>query len=151
MSDNEHIRDLAEQICEQLDDSEVPSQWAVDDYEVGPEYEPDDVAFNHVDSPAFVKYDDQKRRWDLLPWDALSEIVKVLEAGAIKYDDHNWARGCAWSRYWSATMRHVTAWWMGESTDQETGLSHLAHAGCCILFLLAFELRHAGTDDRGGS
>jgi len=143
MLDREHIRDLAEQIGEHVeDDSELPQQWAVEDY---------DNQDTHIDSPAFVKYDDQKRRYDLIPYDALEEIVKVLEAGAEKYSDNNWARGCVWSRYWSACMRHVTAWWRGESADPETGLSHLAHAGCCILFLLAFELRNAGTDDRGGS
>ena len=96
----------------------------------------------------FVKNDEGKRRWELIPVDALEEIIKVLEHGAVKYDDHNWSRGAAWSRYWSATMRHVTAWWWGESNDEETGLSHLAHAGCCIIFLLAYELRDLGDDDR---
>lgn len=99
----------------------------------------------------FIKHDsgDEKRRYDLLPYDALGEIIKALECGANKYSDNNWARGCAWSRYWAACMRHTTAWWMGESKDPETGLSHLAHAGCCILFLIAFELRDIGEDNRG--
>jgi hypothetical protein len=100
------------------------------------------------DTPPFVKYDGRKRRYDLLPFDALEEVIKVLEAGAEKYDDHNWTRGCAWSRYWSAAMRHLTAWWLGESADSETGLSHLAHAVCCLLFLIAFEKRNIGDDDR---
>ena len=99
----------------------------------------------------FVKHDSGKRRYDLIPYDALEEIVKVLEFGATKYDDNNWCRGAAWSRYWTATMRHVVAWWSGESNDKETGLSHLAHAGCCILFLLAYELRGLGADDRSSS
>ena len=99
----------------------------------------------------FIKHDSGKRRYDLLPYDALEEIIKVLEFGALKYEDNNWLRGCEWSRYWTACMRHITAWWMGESVDAETGLSHLAHAGCCILFLLGFELRDIGDDNRNSS
>ncbi len=39
-------------------------------------------------------------------------------------------------RYYEALIRHVTAWWCGESCDKDDGLHHLAHAGCCLLFLL---------------
>jgi len=67
--------------------------------------------------------------------------------------ERNWERGMAWSRPFSALMRHVWAWWRGQETDPETGYSHLAHAGCCVLFLLAYQLRRVGSDDRpiGGS
>jgi hypothetical protein len=47
-----------------------------------------------------------------------------------------------------ALMRHMTAWWEGESADPETGYSHLWHAGCCILFLITYELRGNGHNDR---
>jgi len=83
-----------------------------------------------------------------MPGDALEEIAKVLEFGAIKYSARNWELGMAWSRPFAALMRHMWAWWRGEDKDSETGLTHLAHAGCCILFLLSFELRRVGTDDR---
>jgi hypothetical protein len=36
-------------------------------------------------------------------------------------------------------MRHVTDWWDGEKNDKGSGLPHLAHAACDILFLLAME------------
>lgn len=39
-------------------------------------------------------------------------------------------------RYFAAAMRHLWAWWTGEERDAETGESHLAHAACCVLFLL---------------
>jgi hypothetical protein len=101
------------------------------------------------DNDDFVKHDNSdKRRYDLLPLDAIEEIIKALEFGASKYDDFNWLKGCEWSRYWSAAMRHLTAWWMGESKDQESGLSHLAHVGACLLFLLTFEIRDIGIDNR---
>ena len=44
------------------------------------------------------------------------------------------------TRYYDAAMRHLLAWFEGEKNDEETGLNHLAHAGCDILFLLWFDL-----------
>jgi hypothetical protein len=65
--------------------------------------------------------------------------------------DRNWEKGMAYSRLYAATMRHMTAWWEGETADPETGFSHLSHAGCCVLFLMAYELRGIGSDDRPGA
>jgi hypothetical protein len=97
------------------------------------------------------KFDTDKLPWHLLPPDAVEQIVAVLEFGAKKYGDRNWEEGMAWSRPFSALMRHMWAWWGGEHRDPETGLSHLAHAGCCILFLLAYERRNIGVDNRPGN
>jgi hypothetical protein len=94
------------------------------------------------------KFDGGKPAFDLLPDDALAEIQKVLEFGAKKYAMRNWEKGIAWRRVWNACCRHLWAWIRREPCDPETGLSHLAHAGCCILFLIAYELRAVGEDDR---
>ncbi len=94
------------------------------------------------------KYDSHKDPWHLLPTDAVRRIVAVLGFGAGKYGPRNWESGMAWSRCYAALLRHLTAWWEGEKADEETGMSHLWHAGCCILFLIAYELRGVGTDDR---
>jgi hypothetical protein len=84
-----------------------------------------------------VKYDQDKPRWSLLPLEAVEEIVKVLTKGAKKYSDNNWkVVDNRRERYYNAAMRHITAWFMGEQNDPEDGMNHLAHAGCCILFLL---------------
>lgn len=96
------------------------------------------------------KDDAGKAPWHLLPFDALSAIVAVLAFGALKYAPRNWEKGMDWDRPFSALLRHLTAWWEGEDRDPETGLSHLAHAGCCLLFLLAFEIRGIGRDTRPG-
>lgn len=84
------------------------------------------------------KDDDTKPRWDLVPYDAMQEVVTVLEHGAKKYGDENW-RNVAnpKRRYFAAALRHLTAWWMGEARDADTGASHLAHAVCCFMFLIA--------------
>ena len=68
--------------------------------------------------------------------------------GAKKYDDWNWARGFDWSRILDSLHRHIGAWQSGEDLDQETGISHLAHASCNIMFLQYFELFDIGKDDR---
>ena len=86
------------------------------------------------------KLDVDKDRWDLLPTRALREVVRVFTFGAKKYSDHGWKTvPGARERYYAALLRHVTAWFEGERIDSETGLPHLAHAGCCVLILLAFE------------
>lgn len=94
------------------------------------------------------KDDHGKDPWHLAPWDAFRAIVAVLRFGAAKYAPRNWENGMAWSRPFSAMQRHLTSWWEGEKADPETGMSHLWHAGCCAVFLIAFEMRGVGTDDR---
>ena len=89
-----------------------------------------------------------KLRFSLLPIVALREIVKVFEFGAKKYGDFNWRKGRDWSNYYDATHRHITAFWNSEDRDEESGLLHLAHAGCCIMILLSFQVLGIGKDDR---
>jgi hypothetical protein len=89
-----------------------------------------------------------KPRWDLVPFKAVDQIAQVLTFGAIKYKDNNWREGTRWGRCYAALQRHVTAWWEGEELDPETGLSHLAHAGCCLFFLMEFQRNGWGDDDR---
>lgn len=89
-------------------------------------------------SEATGRKDDQdKDRWDLLPWGPVRWVVKVLTVGAKKYADDNWQLvPNARRRYFAAALRHLTAWYEGEPNDPEDGLPHLAHAICCILFLM---------------
>jgi len=89
-----------------------------------------------------------KTRFDLVPFAAVDAIAEVLAYGADKYGAHNWCRGAAWSRYFAALCRHLFAWWRGEERDPESGFSHLAHAGCCLLFLLEYQRQGWGQDDR---
>lgn len=94
------------------------------------------------------KDDTGKAPYDLLAPEALDAIAQVLQFGAAKYAPRNWEKGMRWGRVFGAAMRHLWAWWRGEKTDIETGFSHLWHAGCCIMFLIAYEARGIGQDDR---
>lgn len=95
-----------------------------------------------------LKFDQDKLPLHLLSTEAMNQTAAVLAFGAQKYAEHNWRNGFAWSRPLSAAMRHITTFNAGEDTDPESGLSHLAHAACCIMFLLEFEKTHPHLDDR---
>jgi hypothetical protein len=88
-----------------------------------------------------LKFDEGKPRYDLVPYDAVEEVVNILTMGAKKYSDRNWEEGISAGRLFGAAMRHLTAWWRKSGPDEESGKSHLAHAACCVLMLLAQELR----------
>jgi hypothetical protein len=92
--------------------------------------------------PAGLKFDHGKPPWHLLAWDAIKLVVLVLAFGAKKYADRNWERGIAHSRTFAAAQRHMHAWYQErEDNDPETGLHHLAHAICELMFALAFDVR----------
>lgn len=88
-----------------------------------------------------MKFDGQKPRWSLFPTRVIQAIIGVLEYGAKKYAPENWRLVPeARKRYYDAAMRHTHDWWLGEDIDPESGHHHLAHALCCLVFLLALDL-----------
>ncbi len=84
--------------------------------------------------------DSGKTNWSLMPFEAVEEINKVLDFGAKKYAEWNWTNsgGMKHSRVINSCLRHLFAYLRGEDKDPESGLSHLAHAGCNILFLIYY-------------
>ena len=87
-----------------------------------------------------IKYDTDKRDFTLLPWDSVEQIVQVLEFGAQKYSRDNWRYvEDAKHRYTKAALRHMIAYTKGEIDDPESGMPHLAHLGCCLLFLMELD------------
>ncbi len=94
------------------------------------------------------KNDQNKPPIALMPPEAIVEIAKVFDFGVQKYDADNWRAGFKWRRLVSAVLRHTFAWLGGEDKDPESGLSHLAHAACGIMMLIAFEVTKSGEDDR---
>lgn len=95
------------------------------------------------------KHDAEKPRWDLLPLEPVAEVVDILTFGAKKYAPDGWKQVPEpRRRYYAAAMRHLTAWFLGEKLDKESGKSHLAHALCCLLFLLWFDLHEKKGDEK---
>ena len=95
------------------------------------------IAEGVIYEPLGRKTDTNKPRWSLLPAGVISQVIKVLEFGALKYQVDNWKHvPDARTRYYDAVMRHLEAWWLGEKNDMESGLPHLVHAACCVLFLM---------------
>jgi hypothetical protein len=91
------------------------------------------------------KDDQGKLQWSLLPVKPVEAVLRVLMFGAKKYAPGNWMRvDNAEERYFDAALRHLMAWRAGEQRDPESGQPHLAHAGCCILFMLWFEIHRCG-------
>lgn len=89
------------------------------------------------------KYDQDKPDYSLMPSHAEEEIVRVLTFGAKKYDRENWRKvPDAKNRYYAAARRHIEAWRRGEELDKETGVTHLAHAACCLLFLMELDIEN---------
>ena len=88
------------------------------------------------------KFDSGKLRYGLLPERALKEVVQVLTIGAKKYSAGNWRYvEDSKERYFDALQRHVWEWKIGEMIDDEYNTHHLAHAICCLMFLLDNEIK----------
>lgn len=95
---------------------------------------------NTTDKEAGIKYDSDKVMMNLVDYEHVEDIGKVLTYGATKYGAHTWKNlDNAKERYFAALMRHVIAWRKGEACDEESGLSHLAHAAANIMFLAHFD------------
>lgn len=95
-----------------------------------------------------VKHDQEKPDMSLLSSIAMVKIAQVMTYGKKKYSAHNWRGGLSYSRLLAAALRHLFAYLGGEDKDPETGLSHLAHCGCCLMMLLEQEVTKPELDDR---
>ena len=95
--------------------------------------------WTRIKTSDFVKADSGKLQWSLLPFEELKDVVRVLMLGAKKYTPDNWKKCDDVTRYKDALMRHVISYVSGDETDEESQLSHLAHAVCNCLFLMYFD------------
>lgn len=129
----------------------TPEQW--DAVKVGRLAHPSDAARTKSDRNVAYKepiappperslrYNNGKPDYSLLPLSTLTEVVRVLEYGAGKYERNNWLKPTNWEVSFGCLMRHMAAWQAGEDDDPESGRSHLAHAACNILQML-HQLEH---------
>lgn len=95
-----------------------------------------------------LKFDNQKPDLSLLPIEFLTEVANAMMHGEKKYGRYNFTNGMSWHRIIAASLRHIYAFASGEDLDPESGVSHLGHAGACILMLTVYFKRGLGEDTR---
>lgn len=87
----------------------------------------------------FIKHDTGKRRLSLIEPLFIQTLGDVITFGAEKYAPNNWRLCEDTSRYKDALLRHTYAYLAGERFDPETGIEHLAHCACNLMFLQYFD------------
>lgn len=87
-----------------------------------------------------IRYNEGKVRYDLIPPEFIREIAEVLTFGATKYSPDNWKgfNKQQQEEIKASLLRHIYTYLEGDEFDQESGLHHLAHAGCNLAFLAYF-------------
>lgn len=79
----------------------------------------------------------------------MAEIGVAMLEGAAKYGRHNYRIvGVQSSVYYDATMRHLMAWWEGEDTDPDSGMSHITKAITSLVVLRDAMIQGKLSDDR---
>lgn len=68
------------------------------------------------------------------PLAGLDRAIAIMEHGALKYGLNNWQAMADWDRYESAGDRHLGQYLAGQKLDKDSGLEHLAHWQCNVLF-----------------
>ena len=93
------------------------------------------------DNDQTIKTDAGKVRPTLVESSLIREVAKVRMYGVAKYGDReNWSK-VEVERYRDALYRHWLAYLDGETVDKESGLSHLSHMACNLMFLIKLEER----------
>lgn len=95
-----------------------------------------------------LRYNDGKPQWNLVDWDALLPLVRVLEYGAKKYSADNWKKGLSYVSTCNSLMRHWICFMGGEDLDKESGLPHVGHILANALFLSYYYQFKKEFDDR---
>lgn len=104
---------------------------------------------------AGLRYNADKPRMDLLPWDALRELANHYLVGSYKYAARNWENGLKWNEECAASLqRHLGKWSEGEDYEYEEikGKVYKVYHDVAIVWnavaILTFRLRSIGKDDR---
>lgn len=105
---------------------------------------------NMVDNPKHIQaLKDGKDPLEYLVMSCWEEDAKCHKHGADKYGERNWRIDkIKTSTYEGAILRHFKAYFSGESTDPDSGLSHLTHIRACCAVMLDAEKHGMLIDDR---
>jgi hypothetical protein len=108
------------------------------------------IELSSKDSKDKIILDESPNNYALIPSSFFKELGQVLTFGAKKYAAFNWCAGSGLDslRLYGATLRHLIAYHEGEILDPESGLLHLSHVACELMFLLYFQVTGKGDDTR---
>jgi hypothetical protein len=95
----------------------------------------------------FIKFDDGKPKFTMIPQLALNEVAKVFTHGADKYGDFNYSKQGDVLRYIDALLRHTNQYLSGEDMD-ESKVHHLACVAANALMALDGIINNTITDNR---
>lgn len=77
------------------------------------------------------------------------EVGLAMFEGARKYGRHNYrVAGVRASVYYDAAMRHLIAWYEGQDTDPDSGMSHITKAMASLAVLRDAQINNKCVDDR---
>lgn len=96
----------------------------------------------HFDTGAVRDMHDGKGRYDLLPWEAIHEVAKHCEQGAMKYGERNCEKGIPVHSLIDSAIRHLSCYLRG--MDDEP---HLRAAAWNVLFAIWMEIKHPEMQD----
>lgn len=86
-----------------------------------------------------------KGRFDLLPWNAIMQVSKHCEMGALKYGEHNVDKGIPVHSLIDSGIRHIVKFWLRWEDEP-----HLQAACWNLLWALEMMLVKPEMDDRPG-
>jgi hypothetical protein len=109
---------------------------------------------HEMSSTQALRYNTGKPQWSLVDFQALEPMVRVLMYGAEKYTKdgvsgaHNWKQGLPTTEICDSLVRHLAAYLNGEDNDPESGLPHIGHMLCNLMFLSHMTYQNPQWDNR---
>lgn len=94
-----------------------------------------------------LRFNSDKLRIDLMPWEWVAGLCHLLTRGAKKYAPRNWEKGLSWGDTVASLKRHLIAWERGEDYDEETGSHHMVSVAWNALVLFSMFIRKIGKND----
>lgn len=102
-----------------------------------------------IETGDYLKKDDGKAPINLIPYEFIEGVAKVLAIGAKKYSPYGWAdKNMDYSRIIAAAYRHLGKFEKGEDLDSDDRLHHMLHLACCAMFLFMYHITGLGKDNR---
>lgn len=103
-----------------------------------------------IENPKAVQAQKEgKNPLEFVPLATLEGAARVLQHGAAKYGRRNWRLDpIKASTYQGAFLRHLTAYYEGETDDPDSGENHLSHVMANCMVMLDAALAGKLIDDR---